>query len=221
MRKFIITTIIATLAIVLHPISALADQETGRVEKTDVKTEKIPFQTKYVFNRDMTPGRVKLATAGVNGLKTTTITTIFENGVQVDKKSDVKTEAAKDEVFHMGRSGFMGTDRGSFSRAKVVTMEATAYLPTDGSSTGKTASGIKAGYGIVAVDKRQIKLGTLLFVEGYGFALAADTGGAIKTNKIDVCMTDRQKAMKWGRRKVKVHIFNERHTSGMYRQYRN
>lgn len=221
MRKLITTSVLGLAVLMASPMSAIAGQDTGRTSKTDVKTEVIPFQTKYIFNRDMAPGRVKLAAKGVEGKKTTTVTTFFENGKVVDKNVETKTEEPQDEVFQMGRSGFSETDRGSFTRSKVITMESTAYLPTDGSGTGRTASGIKAKYGIVAVDPKVIPIGTLVFVEGYGLALAADTGGAIKGNKIDVCLESRSKCSQWGRRKVKVHIFTDRHTVGMAKRYRS
>jgi 3D (Asp-Asp-Asp) domain-containing protein len=66
---------------------------------------------------------------------------------------------------------------------------------------------MQAQFGVVAVDPKVIPLRTLLFVEGYGFAIAADTGGAIKGNKIDVCIPDRRRIYEWGRRKVTVYIF--------------
>ena len=221
MRKLIITSVVAVIAIAMAPISAIAGQDTGRTSTTEVKTEAIPYEVKYIFNRDMTPGRVKKVTDGVDGQRITTITTFFEDGQKVDEKTDTKVEEPKDAVFHMGKSGLEIADRGSFSRSKVVTMESTAYLPTDGSGHGRTASGLMAKYGVVAVDPKVVKIGTVVFVEGYGLAVAADTGGAIKGNKIDVCMTDRSKAMQWGRRKVKVHIFTDRHTDGMASRYRS
>ena len=219
MRKHIITGLIALGVIALSPINAIATQDTGRTSKTEVKTEKIPYEVKYIFNRDITPGRVKKVTDGEDGQKITTITTFFENGQKVDQKIETKLEEPKHAVFHMGKSGLEIADRGSFNRSKVVTMESTAYLPSDGSGTGRTASGLMAKYGVVAVDPKVIKLGTVVFVEGYGLAVAADTGGAIKGNKIDVCLPDRNKAMQWGRRKVKVHIFTDRHTKGMAKKY--
>ena len=85
-------------------------------------------------------------------------------------------------------------------------MRATAYLPTDGSATGTTAMGIPATYGIVAVDPRVIPLGTRVYIPGYGEALAADTGGAIKGYKIDLCMESYSQAMRFGRRDVTVYI---------------
>lgn len=52
--------------------------------------------------------------------------------------------------------------------------------------TGTTASGLRAGPGRVAVDPRRIALGTALRIDGYGDAVAADTGGAIKGDRLDV-----------------------------------
>ena len=66
--------------------------------------------------------------------------------------------------------------------------------------------GTRLRYGVVAVDPRVIPLGTKLYIEGYGYAVAEDTGGAIKGNRIDLCYTDRAKAEAFGRRNVKVYI---------------
>jgi 3D (Asp-Asp-Asp) domain-containing protein len=59
---------------------------------------------------------------------------------------------------------------------------------------------------VIAVDPRVIKLGTKVYVEGYGYAIAGDTGGAIKGNKIDLFMPNHASALKWGRRTVKIKI---------------
>jgi len=85
-------------------------------------------------------------------------------------------------------------------------MEATAYLPTDGSGDGITATGIPARKGIVAVDPAVIPLGTRVYVPGYGLGLAADTGGMIVGEKIDLCMEDYGEAWAFGRRMVKVYV---------------
>lgn len=91
-------------------------------------------------------------------------------------------------------------------------MNSTAYTPSAGlkNPTFRTATGRIAKFGVIAVDPRVIKLNTLVFVENYGFAIAADTGGAIKGNIIDVCLPTESQCRQWGRRKVKVHVFNER-----------
>ncbi len=85
-------------------------------------------------------------------------------------------------------------------------MEASAYTPFDDGQSGITASGIPAKRGIVAVDPRVVPLGTRVYVPGYGVAIAADTGGAIKGSKIDLCIEDYNEAIRFGRRKVEVYI---------------
>ncbi len=66
--------------------------------------------------------------------------------------------------------------------------------------------GLPLARGIVAVDPNVIPMGTRLYVEGYGDAIAADQGGAIKGNRIDLYFDSRQEAMNWGMRTVKVTI---------------
>lgn len=88
---------------------------------------------------------------------------------------------------------------------KKLTVVATAYAP--GAGAGYiTATGAKAGRGIIAVDPDVIPLGTKLYVPGYGYGVAADTGGAINGKRIDLCFDTRSKAMNWGRRTVNVYI---------------
>jgi 3D (Asp-Asp-Asp) domain-containing protein len=60
--------------------------------------------------------------------------------------------------------------------------------------------------GIVAVDPNVIPMGTKLYVEGYGEAIAADQGGAIKGNRIDLFFGSHQEALNFGKRTVKVTI---------------
>lgn len=73
---------------------------------------------------------------------------------------------------------------------------------------GRTASGTAVGRGTVAVDPRVIPLGTKLYIEGYGYATARDTGGAIRGNKIDVWFPSLGECYQWGYRHVKVTILS-------------
>ncbi|MCL2398805.1 MAG: 3D domain-containing protein [Defluviitaleaceae bacterium] len=116
------------------------------------------------------------------------------------------------ELFALGAL----TDTGSphFQYVRQLTMNASAY--TAGfSCTGKrpghpayriTASGREVEHGIVAVDPRVIPLGTRLYVEGYGFAIAADTGSGIRGYMIDLFMEDIQDARRFGRRNITVFV---------------
>ena len=87
-------------------------------------------------------------------------------------------------------------------------MEATAYIPSDGDGNGITATGMVAQHGVVAVDPNVIPLGTRVYIPGYGEAIAADTGGAIYGDRIDLCMDSYGEAMQFGRRYVTVYVLN-------------
>lgn len=93
------------------------------------------------------------------------------------------------------------------SYLKTLTMNATAYCETG----SKTATGVwptrdSNGVSTVAVDPNVIPLGTKLYIEGYGYAIAADTGGAIKGNKIDLYMNSNSECINFGRQNITVHI---------------
>lgn len=89
-----------------------------------------------------------------------------------------------------------------------MTVEATAYIPSDGGGSGITATGMVAQHGVIAVDPRVIPLGTRVYIPGYGEAIAADTGGAIRGNRIDLCMNTYREAINFGRRNVEVYILD-------------
>jgi 3D (Asp-Asp-Asp) domain-containing protein len=80
-------------------------------------------------------------------------------------------------------------------------MVATAYF-----SGGKTATGLQARKGIVAVDPSVIPLGTKLYIEGYGEAQAADIGSSIKGNRIDLCFDSLQECKTYGKRNINVYL---------------
>ena len=88
----------------------------------------------------------------------------------------------------------------------VIWMEATGYSRFDSGCGNYTATGEFVRYGLAAVDTDVIPLGTSLYVEGYGNAIAADTGGAIIGNRIDLAFDSHEEALSWGRRGVNVYI---------------
>ncbi|MCI5685153.1 MAG: 3D domain-containing protein, partial [Enterococcus gallinarum] len=96
------------------------------------------------------------------------------------------------------------------SSGKTMIMESTAYSYAEKGASHLTASGtdLRSNPMAVAVDPSVIPLGTLVNVEGYGVALALDTGGAIKGNIIDVHFDNVAKCLQWGRRQVKVTILD-------------
>lgn len=96
--------------------------------------------------------------------------------------------------------------------SKELIVEATAYTATCEGCSGITATGIDLNANpnqkVISVDPSVIPLGSKVYVEGYGEAIAGDTGGAIKGNKIDVFIPSKQDAINFGVKKLKVTILN-------------
>ena len=87
-----------------------------------------------------------------------------------------------------------------------LTMQATAYTGGTLTATGSKPIYNPGGISTIAVDPNVIPLGSKVYVSGYGTAIAADTGGAIKGNIIDVYFNSEADCIAWGRRTVTVEI---------------
>ena len=201
-------------------------------EEVVTVVEEIPYESKQRENKALATGKSKVVQKGQPGEKTVEYKILFEDGVEVAREKvgeEVKIEAIAQitevgprktmDSYKIASAGTIQTSRsGNLSYSKVISVNATAY---DASSCGKspshpaygiTATGRRAGYGIVAVDPSVIPLGTKLYIESadgsyvYGTAIAADTGGAIKGNRIDLCYNTRAEAISFGRRPMKVYI---------------
>lgn len=168
----------------------------------------------YVKDPHLEVGVKKVLQRGEAGLIEKEYTVIYEDGREVKRiLRDQKTikPVVKERVALGTKPRTLVVSRGRTIRyTKVQVMRASAYTPGPEScgiyADGYTATGKKAGYGVVAVDPRVIPLGTKLYIEGYGFAEAADVGSAIKGDRIDLCYETVREALLFGRRKVKVYI---------------
>ena len=95
----------------------------------------------------------------------------------------------------------MAAPIGTPSGERTLTVGSTGYT-----IRGRTSTGIPTGPGVVAVDPSVIPLGTRLTIPGYGVGIAADTGGGVQGNAIDVWFPTKAQALQWGRRVVTVTI---------------
>ncbi len=84
---------------------------------------------------------------------------------------------------------------------QTMTVSSTGYA-----LRGRTASGLPTGWGIVAVDPSVIPLGTRMTIPGYGEAVAADTGGAVRGATIDLWFPSVELALAWGRKIVTITL---------------
>lgn len=194
--------------------------------ETVTMTESMDYAVTERPNASLNKGIRKIVQKGENGECERTYRISYEDGIETRRTvvSEKVLSSPTDEVVEVGTkrtliddytlayNGTITTSRsGALSYSRVVQCNATAY---DAVSCGKkpgearTATGAIAQRGVIAVDPKFIPLGTRVYVEGYGYAIAADTGGAIKGNIIDLCMDSRAEALQWGRRNVTVYILN-------------
>jgi 3D (Asp-Asp-Asp) domain-containing protein len=189
--------------------------------ETESTMDLIPYGREYVSTPSLSIGVEHVRQEGVVGEFHTHYIVVFIGNEEYAR--EIVEEITIDPVpmiIDRGVGGDLGTltdtNCPSFHYVRRVTMNASAY--TAGfTCTGKhpwhplygiTASGRRVEHGIVAVDPRVIPLGTRLYVENYGFALAADTGSAIRGYKIDLFMYDLTDARRFGRRDITVWILD-------------
>lgn len=126
-----------------------------------------------------------------------------------NKKSDKKESKSKESKESKESSDSKSSSSSSGS-GKSMTMDATAYGPDCAGCSGMSATGMDLSDGpkVIAVDPSVIPLGSKVWVEGYGEAIAGDTGGDIQGNRIDVLYPTESEASKWGRKSVEVKVLD-------------
>ncbi|MHB0999939.1 MAG: 3D domain-containing protein [Armatimonadota bacterium] len=181
-------------------------------EQVVIQKEDLPFKTITKLDPHSSSKDKVTLKKGVTGERHVKSLITFKDGVKSKSKvlHSKVVKAPVHEVVSISRSAFLSSRSGM--RMRSIRMIATAYDPGPRScgkwATGRTANGMKAGYGVVAVDPRVIRLGTKLYVEGYGFCVAGDTGGAIKGNRIDLGFATYSEAIRYGRRTVSVYVLD-------------
>jgi uncharacterized protein YabE (DUF348 family) len=185
---------------------------TRLTEELVTKKVAIPFQTERHDDPGLEIGISKVIQEGRNGLKEIVVR-LLKRGTQVMSSATVSEKVLQrpiPRIVAVGSSGVVSRGGNTIRFKRALEVIATAYTPgpesTGASADGYTSTGLRAGFGIVAVDPRVIPLGSRLYVDGYGFAVAGDVGGAIKGSRIDVCFESKEEALRWGRRKTKVFV---------------
>jgi len=181
--------------------------------KTVVEDRPISFNVIEKTTTELKSGETKVKQEGKNGLKQVTAEKVFIGGEFLEEaiKQVTIKEEARDQIILTGiENGIKDAATGkNYEYTNVYDMEASAYSNAGGDGRGYTASGTKTFVGVVAVDPRVIPLGTKLYVQGYGLAIAADTGGAIKGKKIDLFFHTEQQCLNFGRRTRTVYVLKD------------
>lgn len=200
---------------------------------TDKTTKTVKYKTVTKNDSTLASGKTKVSVEGVNGSKEVTTVKKYVNGKLVDtKKTEKVIKKAVNQVVLKGTKKAASTTKSSntgskasvdtgsktitvngktVSYKKVLTGSGTAYTAPAGA---KTSTGKVAREGLVAVNPNIIPYGTKLYItttDGswtYGYAVAADTGGALRSGSalVDLYYSSESKCRQFGRRQVKVYI---------------
>lgn len=179
--------------------------EIIRVQEQQVQEEAVlPYGEERTEDNTLEKGLSKTLRRGTNGSVLNTVRITYHNGTEV-KREVVDSQTKVQPVNKIVAVGNITTvSRGSLrlNFRQALYAQASAYTYTG----RNTASGTAPAVGTVAVDPAVIPIGSRLYIEGYGYATAWDTGGAVRGNRIDLFMEDRAQCIKWGVRNVKLYI---------------
>ena len=218
--------------IISHDLEQMIDTQTDisitRVtHQTIQETQYLEYRTIKRATSDLEFGETKVMHEGQQGEKLVTSEIVLHDGVLVSKEV-IGEEILKQPINNVIEYGSFNVNRGVTHRdgvittasgekltySKVIDVEATAYS-TEGWNSKHTKSGTVARVGAIAVDPRVIPLGVQVYItcdDGkswvYGKAVAEDTGGAIKGNKIDLFFNTQRECINFGRQQAKVYVLS-------------
>ncbi|HSX58277.1 MAG TPA: 3D domain-containing protein [Candidatus Saccharimonadales bacterium] len=178
-----------TLAPLSKPLT-----ESLFTNSVSLKTEVLKYKTVQVSDPSLQPGETKVVKPGSTGKKVLQVTTVFHNGEKYSSDTSIVSETSpKEEVIAVSPqilTQTISTPYGPLKYTTKLSVWATSYDANCNGCSATTAIGLKAGYGVIAVDPKVIPLRSKVYVPGYGIAVAGDTGGSIKGNRIDLGFDD-------------------------------
>ncbi len=187
-------------------------------EDTLTESETTPYGATFVPAYDVPLGQRRTVVAGILGEIQVAYLATKVDGQTKEKRRLGQTVMRQPEPAVIGIGVFISAPDATMQASlafphpegpPTFEMEATAYCPLPEETDGdpwSTSVGLRSGYGIVAVDPQVIPYYTPLYIEGYGYAVAGDTGGAIRGERIDVFFYSYQETVSFGRRPIKVWV---------------
>ncbi len=194
----------------------------------DTVTEQVaiaPSITRKV-DSSLSPGTNKITSEGAEGIQENSVLVTYKDGKEIKREiteSKVLQEPGvtviaygrlevasrsgsahltNEEAAAQGLKTGTTSNGSSFVYTKAITVQATAYTATG----NRTATGTWPSEGTIAVDPSVIPLGTTVYIPGYGYATAEDTGGAIKGKIVDVYFDTKSECINWGRKNLTIYI---------------
>ncbi len=186
-----------------------------RVKEVNITVaEMLKYDTIIRWDKYLNTGETIDFQSGMDGLLEKEVKVLYHDNKEVWRKvfniSNQRKPVNKIILQGSSKNKKMYTLPRRMTVTKVYTLLATGYYPGPEDcgpfADGLTANGMKAGYGVCAVDPRIIPLGTRLYVENYGYCIAADTGGGIKGNKIDLCFDKYSESSVYNPKYIKAYV---------------
>jgi resuscitation-promoting factor RpfB len=162
-----------------------------------LEDQPIPFQTLWQGTDELELDQRARLSAGLPGIMRQRVRVRYENGIEVGQTIDGEWVAQEpiNEVIGYGTRivvRTLETPQGVLEYWRMVRMRVTSYTasssgkPPDHPAYGITASGLRAGTGIVAIDRNVVPFRSWVYVPGYGTGFAGDTGGGVRGRWIDL-----------------------------------
>lgn len=192
------------------PINQSVTTESSFTEKLQEETEILSKKVTYQDDPETEAGEEKILEEGEDGKKTKIFKiTYSKDGKEYERNLiSVETTLAKDKKILRGTKIIwktLNTSDGEIKYWKKMRVYATHYDSHCPGCNEWTAIGMRAGFGVIAVDPKVIKLRSKVYIPGYGMAVAGDTGGAIKGNIIDLGFDDARTAG-WSAHFVDIYL---------------
>ncbi len=209
-----------------------AATESSQEVVTETVKEIVNYNTIKRLNSSLSEGDTVTIRDGIPGERETVYNVCYEDGVEVSREivTSYITQNPVDRIveYCIENESIQAAaaadvrvtstvDLSKLDYKYYIDCEATAYdmsAEENGGYAGQTATGVPLEKGVIAVDPRVIPLGSRVYVEAidgswsYGYAVAADTGGAIKGKRVDLCFRTRKECIQFGRKPCRVYILN-------------
>ena len=180
-----------------------------RVAKVlEYKDETVDYDVVYQADGSITIGDTQVTQKGRQGKVRKTYEVTYVDGEKTDRQlveSEVVTQA-RDKVIGYGTKISFTKPEGLKYTRKIEDVKAVSYYYS-GNPVG--CYGLPCEFGTVAVDRSLIPLGSLLYIEGYGYAIANDVGSAIHGKIVDLYMEKYEQCLIWGARRTTVYVIDE------------
>ncbi|SHK40422.1 G5 and 3D domain-containing protein [Alicyclobacillus tolerans] len=187
---------------------------------TTISKRRLPFETFIEKTTRLPVGQYHVLHSGEEGIAEIKQVRVFLDGRMLQQAEHVQTirpptprvllegiapvlPPIQSQTYNQSNpeSTLSARSSNNLQSAETLTVVATAYV-----AGGITATGRPAEPGVIAVDPSVIPLGSVVYIPGFGDLIAADTGGAIQGDRIDICMATEQEALDFGRRTLTLYV---------------